>query len=66
MKKNKKWLVAAQNLQSIKTLLTLELSQYRKSSTVVACFPHASHVFVLARLTRESRAGEWPHVDFAL
>ena len=25
---NKKWLIAAQNLQSIKTLLTLELSQY--------------------------------------
>ena len=27
----KKWLVAAQNLQSIETLLTLELNQYRKS-----------------------------------
>ena len=32
--KKKKWLVAAQKLQSIKTLLTLELSQYRKSSSI--------------------------------
>ena len=30
----KKWLVAAQDLQSIKTLLTLELSQYRKSGSM--------------------------------
>ena len=30
----KKWLVAARNLQSIKTLLTLELSQYRKSGSM--------------------------------
>ena len=29
----KKWLVAAQNLQIIKTLLTLELSQYHKSGS---------------------------------
>ena len=32
--KKKKWLVAARNLQSIKTLLTLELSQYRKSGSM--------------------------------
>ena len=30
----KKWLFAAQNLQSIKTLLTLELSQYSKSGSI--------------------------------
>ena len=30
----KKWLVAARNLQSIKTLLTLELSQYCKSGSM--------------------------------
>ena len=30
----KKWLVAARNLQSIKTFLTLELSQYRKSGSM--------------------------------
>ena len=30
----KKWLVAARNVQSIKTLLTLELSQYRKSGSM--------------------------------
>ena len=30
----KKWLVAARNLQSIKTLLALELSQYRKSGSM--------------------------------
>ena len=30
----KKWLVAAWNLQSIKTLLTLELSQYLKSGSM--------------------------------
>ena len=30
----KKWLVAARNLQSIKTLLTLELSQYRKNGSM--------------------------------
>ena len=32
--KKTKWLVAAQNLQSIKTLLTLELSQYCKSGSM--------------------------------
>ena len=32
--KKKKWLVAAQNLQSMKTLLTLELSQYRESGSI--------------------------------
>ena len=31
----KKWLVAAQNLQSIKTLLALEVSQYRKSGSIM-------------------------------
>ena len=30
----KKWLVTARNLQSIKTLLALELSQYRKSGSM--------------------------------
>ena len=30
----RKWLVAARNLQSIETLLTLELSQYRKSGSM--------------------------------
>ena len=30
------------DLQSIKTLLTLELSLHRKSGRLVACFPQAS------------------------
>ena len=32
--RKKKWFVAAQNLQSIKTLLTLELTQYRKCGSM--------------------------------
>ena len=41
----KKWLVAAQYLQSIKIFLTLELSQYCKSgSSAVARFPQSKHV----------------------
>ena len=46
--------------------LTVELSQYRKSGTLVACFPQASRsraarpVFVLARPTRPSCAGARP------
>ena len=39
----KKWLVAARNLQSIETLLTLELSQYSKSGSIIlASFLQAS------------------------
>ena len=65
----KKWLVAAQNLQSIKTLsvLTLELSQYRKSGSMVSsreqvaacsdCSWLGNTVFVLACA---SRAEELP------
>ena len=59
----KKSAVTARYIQSIKTLLTVELSQ-------VARFPQASPqrlpptrkrpVFVLARPTRASRAGERP------
>ena len=74
-----KWLVTAQNLQSIKTLLTLEPSQYCKigskfSSSAAAsrsrpaatasaadhCQTRKRPVFVLARPTHASRAGERP------
>ena len=41
--KIKKWLVAAQKLQIIKTLLTLKLSQHHaKNSTFPLKFPQAS------------------------
>ena len=68
------WLVAARNLQSIKTSLNLGLSQYRKSgsmfsssepllpaATAAAVLPTRKRpVFVLASPTRASRAGERP------
>ena len=72
---NKKWLVSAQNLQSIKTLLTLELNQYSKSSGMFSRnFSSSKPVtassdcrwlgnalsFVLALPNSTSRAGEWP------
>ena len=38
----KKWLVAARYLQSIKTFLTVELSQYYGIARVAAQFPQAS------------------------
>ena len=42
--KKKKWLVAAQNLQSIKTFLTLDLSQYSKSGSMFSSSkPVAAH-----------------------
>ena len=65
----KKWLVAAQNLQSIKTLLTLELSQYHKSGVFLKRAGHCPQwlqltqklpVFVLGCQTSTSRAGELP------
>ena len=72
---DKKVLAAARNLQSIKILLSLELSQCRKSASMLS--PAWSEqvaetrgpqrlpqtwkmpVFVLARPTRPSRAGDW-------
>ena len=58
------------SVQSIKTLLTLQLSQYRKSSSMFSssepvaarsdCRQLGNTVFVLARPTRASRAGELP------
>ena len=65
-----KLLVAARNLQSIKTLLALELSQYRKSGSMfsssepVAALSYCRQrpVFVLARPTRASIAAEQPRV----
>ena len=67
----KKWLVAAQNLQSIETLLTLVLSQYRKSGSMFSWSePVAASsdcrllgkrpVFVLVYQTRASRVRELP------
>ena len=63
--------ISARNLQSIKTFLTLELSQYRKSGTPVARFVKRAvrgprrlpptrkrPVFVLVRPTRPNSAGE--------
>ena len=54
--KKTKWLVAAQNLQSIKTLLTLELSQYRKSgSTFSTILANAETPCVCASLSCQSK-----------
>ena len=63
--------ISARDLQSIKTFLTLELSQYRKSGTPVARFVKRAvrgpqrlpptrkrPVFVLVRPTRPNSAGE--------
>ena len=65
----KKSAVTTQNLQSIETFLTLELSQYQKSGTLAAVFPLVSlwlqaglqpawkyPVFVLANVTSQSLA----------
>ena len=60
----KKWLVAAQNLQSIETLLILELSKYSKSRAgssqqrLLTTWKHP--VFMLAHPTGASRAGKLP------
>ena len=68
----KKSVVTAQYLQSIKTFLTLELSRYRKSGStfsssepVAACLQRLPPTrkrpaFVLARPTCASRAGARP------
>ena len=60
----KKWLVAAQNLQSIETLLILELSKYSKS-LAGSCqqrllTTRKRPVFILAHPTGASRAGKLP------
>ena len=62
----------ARNLQSIKKLLTFELSQYHKSGSMFCSsepMAAGSDSSVLASLTSASRAGELPQelgVDFAL
>ena len=65
MKKKKQWLVAAWNLQSIKTLFTLELSQCRKrgsmfssSEPYAACSDCCRLGNTLASPNSASRAGE--------